>query len=243
VARAFESTVVLISSMTWMQVEAYLQSDDRCVLPLGSTEQHAHISLATDSILAERVAAAAAEPLGIPVFPALTYGITPYFMGYPGTVTLSPATYERVLGEILAGISRHGFRRLLVVNGHGGNSPARPAAEVWAARREGVSIRWHDWWKAPRVRAAIDEEDPAASHASWMETFPWTRVDGVSVPDGHKAPVDLADRDELSPARLREVLGDGSFGGYYERPAEVMERIWSVAVDETRTRLTEGWDT
>jgi creatinine amidohydrolase len=233
---------VLISSMTWMQVEAYLESDDRCVLPLGSTEQHAHISLATDSILAERVAAEAAEPLGIPVFPALTYGITPYFMGYPGTVTLSPTTYERVLTEILGSVRRHGFRRVLVVNGHGGNTPARPAAEAWAARRQGVVLRWHDWWKAPHVRAAIDEVDPAASHASWMETFPWTRVEGVSLPDRHKEPVDLAGRDELSLAGFRQTLGDGSFGGYYERPREVMERIWGVAVEETRAQLTGAWD-
>ena len=60
-----------IAEMTWMQVEAYLKTDNRCVLPLGSTEQHAYISLATDSILSERLALEAAEPLGIPVFPVL----------------------------------------------------------------------------------------------------------------------------------------------------------------------------
>ncbi len=48
--------------MNWMQVEEHLQRDDRVVLPLGSTEQHAYLSLATDSILAERVAVEAAEP-------------------------------------------------------------------------------------------------------------------------------------------------------------------------------------
>ena len=126
--------------MTWMQVEAYLEVDDRCVLPLGSTEQHAYISLATDSILSERVAVEAAEPLGVPVFPPLCYGITPYFMAYPGTVTLSLATYERVIVEILGSLRRHGFRRILVLNGHGGNSPARPAAEAWAVRKEGVEL-------------------------------------------------------------------------------------------------------
>src|SRR5574342_1017507 len=70
---------VKISELNWMQVEAYLKRDDRCLLPLGSTEQHAYLSLSVDSILAERVALEAAEPLGIPVFPALAYGITPYF--------------------------------------------------------------------------------------------------------------------------------------------------------------------
>ncbi|MDE0899036.1 MAG: creatininase family protein [Longimicrobiales bacterium] len=230
-----------ISKMNWQQVESYLETDDRCVLPLGSTEQHAFISLATDSILAERVASAAADPLGIPVFPAQHYGLTPYFMGYPGTVTLSQATYERVLTEILASLRRHGFMRILVVNGHGGNSLARPAVEAWATGREGVEVRWHDWWKAPAVRSAIDAIDPDASHASWMETFPWTRVAGVDLPDAHKPPLGLSDRDQLSPERLREAMGDGSFGGWYERSEDEMNEIWGIAVEETRARLTEGW--
>ena len=52
-----------ISDMNWMMVEEYLKRDDRCVLPLGSTEQHAYLSLSVDSILAERIAVEAAEPL------------------------------------------------------------------------------------------------------------------------------------------------------------------------------------
>lgn len=69
-----------IADMNWMQVESYLQKDDRAVIPLGSTEQHAYLSLAVDNILAEKVALDAAEPLGIPVFPPVNYGITPYFL-------------------------------------------------------------------------------------------------------------------------------------------------------------------
>jgi len=233
---------VKIAEMNWMQVEEYLARDDRCVVPLGSVEQHAYVSLATDAILAERVAIEAAEPLGVPVFPALAYGITPYFMAYPGTVTISPATYERVLTEILGSVRRHGFRRILIVNGHGGNSPARPAAEAWADRREGVELRWHDWWKAPEVRAAIDEIDPVASHASWMETFSWTKLEGVQLPAGHKAAVDLSGRDDLSLSGFRDQIGDGSFGGFYERPDVEMRAIWDVAVRESRRRLTHEWD-
>jgi len=62
-----------------MQVEEYLRDDDRAVLPLGSTEQHAYLSLSVDSILSEQVAVDAAEPLGVPVFPAMPYGPTPSF--------------------------------------------------------------------------------------------------------------------------------------------------------------------
>ncbi|MDX1645672.1 MAG: creatininase family protein [Longimicrobiales bacterium] len=230
-----------IADMTWMQVEEYLERDDRCVLPLGSIEQHAYVSLATDSILAERVALEAAEPLRIPVFPVQSYGVSPYFMAYPGTVTLSAATYERVVEEILASVGRHGFRRIVVVNGHGGNSPARRVAEAWADGVSGVELRWHDWWRAPRVRAAVEAIDPDASHASWMETFPWTRVEGVEPPDDHKVPVTLTDRAELSPSRFRERLEDGSFGGDYTRSDEETAGLWEVAVQEVRQRLTEGW--
>ena len=84
-----------------MMVEEYLERDNRAVLPLGSTEQHAYLSLSVDSILAERLAAEAAEPLDIPVFPVLTYGITPYFRAFPGTITLRVETYLSILRDIL----------------------------------------------------------------------------------------------------------------------------------------------
>ena len=84
-----DNPIYLDYSRYGMQVERYLQDDDRCVVPLGSTEQHAQLSLSVDSILSERVAAEAAHPLGVPVFPVLAYGITPYFQAYPGTVSVS----------------------------------------------------------------------------------------------------------------------------------------------------------
>jgi creatinine amidohydrolase len=146
-----------------------------------------------------------------------------------------------VLVELLGSVRRHGFRRVLVVNGHGGNTPARPAAEAWADGHEGVSLRWHDWWSAPATRWAVDAIDPTASHASWMEGFPWTRVEGVVPPAGRKPPVDVSQREALSLARFRDRVGDGSFGGYYERSEAEMLRLWAVAVEETRVRLEEGW--
>ena len=66
-----------IAEMHWAQVEAYLAHDDRAVLPLGCTEQHAFLSLSVDSILSERVATEAAATLDVPVFPVVAYGIIP----------------------------------------------------------------------------------------------------------------------------------------------------------------------
>lgn len=226
-----------ISDMNWMQVESYLTSDTRCVLPLGSTEQHAYLSLSVDSILAERVAVEAAEPAGVPVFPVLHYGITPYFRAFPGTVSLRMDTYVRLVGDILDSLAGYGFRRFLIVNGHGGNTPAQTYLSEWLAAHPGCQARFHNWWNAPRTWAQVQAIDPAASHASWMENFPWTRLPGIALPDGPKTMIDADYLRTLGPGDARDYLGDGSFGGLYQRSDADMLAIWNVAVQETRDLL------
>src|SRR5205807_8461196 len=114
-----------ISEMNWMIVEEYLKRDDRALLPLGSTEQHAYLSLSVDSILAERLAVEAAESSGVPAFPVLAYGITPYFRAFPGTITLRVETYLSLLRDILDVMAEQGSKRILTLNGHGSNPPAQ----------------------------------------------------------------------------------------------------------------------
>lgn len=229
--------------MDWRAVEDWLAHDDRCILPLGSTEQHAGLSLSVDSILSERVAAEAAEPLGIPVFPVLSYGITPLFTAYPGTITLTARTYLTILSEVLDGLYAQGFRRVLLCNGHGGNGPGAAAGLEFMTRRPDARIRWHDWWNAPRTWAAVQATDPVASHASWMENFPWTRrANAPRPPEERKPMTDTARLRTLSPIAVRAQLGDGNFGGLYQRPDDDMLAIWRVAVEETRALLESGWN-
>jgi creatinine amidohydrolase len=231
-----------VAGMNWMQVEAWLRSDDRCVLPIGSTEQHAYLSLATDNILAERVAVDAAEPLGVPVFPVVAYGITPAFRAYPGTVTLRVSTFLDTLRDILDSLFEQGFRRVLIVNGHGGNTPAMGLVNEWTADHPGARVKFHNWWNAPRVLERVKQIDPVASHASWMENFPWTRLAGIAMPDAQKPMIDWPAISLGGPASVRAALGDGNFGGRYARSDEDMASIWSVAIDETRALLTGGWE-
>jgi creatinine amidohydrolase len=232
---------VNVSAMNWSQVESYLQRDDRAILPLGSTEQHAGLSLSVDSILSHKVALDAAQPLGIPVFPAVPYGLTPYFLAYPGTISLRVETYARLIRDILDSLAGSGFRRILIINGHGGNQPAHAVAIEWMADHPNVQIKFHNWWNAPKTLAKVQEIDPVASHASWMENFPWTRLEGVAVPAEQKPMIDFAWMRLLSPEALRAYLGDGNFGGCYQRPDEDMLAIWRVAVEETRDLLGGPW--
>jgi creatinine amidohydrolase len=230
-----------ISEMNWMQVEAALERDRRAVVPVGSTEQHGYLSLCVDAILAERVAVEAAEPLGVPVFPVLAYGITPYFRRYPGTISLRLDTYHRIVSDILDSLAATGFTRILFVNGHGGNSPGGSILQEWMNDHPGVAVKWHNWWNAPKTAAAVERIDPVASHASWMENFPWTRLAGVALPAGQKPMIDLARMRAMDAYSVREYLGDGNFGGAYQKPDDQMMDVWRAGVEETRAAIEGPW--
>jgi len=233
---------VRIADMNWMQVEEYLKNDDRAVVPLGSTEQHAYLSLMVDALIPEKLAREAAEPLGIPVFPVVPYGLSPYFSAFPGTVSLRMETYLGLIRDILDSLSGAGFRRILFVNGHGGNAPASALASEWMADHPGHKVKTFNWWTAPRTAEKIRETDPIGSHASWMENFPWTRLDGVPVPSGSKVEFEKSRKTVLDPVSIREVLGDGNYGGLYQRSDEEMMAIWEVTVAEAREMMEEDWE-
>jgi creatinine amidohydrolase len=226
-----------------MQVEEYLARDDRIVVPLGSVEQHGYLSLGVDRILSERVSEEAAEPLGVLVMPSLPYGLTPYFAAYPGSPTLRVETYRALLRDLLDSLYYQGFRRVLFVNGHGGNDPGRDAVDAWAAEHGDAQARWHNWWAGERTRAVVDAIDGDASHASWFENFPWTRLPGVEQPQERKPMADISRMRDMDPKEVRELLGDGSLGGLYERPDEDVLRVWAAGVDEVRVLIENGWTT
>jgi len=224
-----------------MQVEEYLRHDDRAVLPLGSTEQHSYLRLTVDCILPERVAIDAAEPLGVPVFPVVPYGVSPYFREFPGSISLRVETHLHIVSDILDSMAHSGFRRILIVNGHGGNGAVQQFAQEWAADHAHCRVIFHNWWNAPLTWAKVQAIDPVASHGSWMENFPWTRVPNLQLPVIQRPMLGLAQVRVLDPVALRKSLGDGNFGGLYQRSDEDMIALWQVAVEETRALLTGSW--
>jgi creatinine amidohydrolase len=106
----------------------------------------------------------------------------------------------------------------------------------------GITVKWHNWWNAPRTSAAVAAVDPDASHASWMENFPWTRLAGVAVPAGRKPPVDLDRLRRLDAAGVRALAGDGNLGGAYEMPDDRALAVWRAGVEETRAAIEGPWN-
>ncbi|WP_457356350.1 creatininase family protein [Roseateles sp. P5_D6] len=146
-----------------------------------------------------------------------------------------------VVHDLLDSLDHQGFRRILIVNGHGGNQPVAAAMAEWMAAHPRTRVRFHNWWNSPKTLAHVKAIDPHSAHASWMENLPWTRLAGVTQPEGRKPPVDYQRYAVLAPDAARELAGDGNFGGAYERPdAEVLE-MWRIAVEETRALINGPW--
>ncbi|EMW0827703.1 creatininase family protein [Klebsiella pneumoniae] len=232
---------MLIQDMNWFQIEHQSQQDDRAILPLGSTEQHAWLSVCTDHILASRLAKDVGEQLNLPVFPGLPFGMAPYFTAFPGTINLQPATYNALISDLLDSLYQSGFRRLFLINGHGGNSPVQPQIHNWLNRHPDARVQLHNWWAAPETIGLVRHYSTNASHASWMENFPWTRLADVSLPEEEKAALQIARLSQLPASEVKKYIGDGNYGGAYQRSDEEMLHIWDIAKRETVALLENGW--
>ena len=228
-----------VHDLTWLQLAARLEQDDRIVLPLGSTEQHAHLSLGTDTIEVERIALEAAGPLGVPVLPALPYGVVPQLAAFPGSPSIRPDTYVAFVTDILDSLVLQGFRRLFVLNGHFGNTVVHEQLRGWQRGQPAVRLAWHDWWAPPAVLALMGEPagSPADGHASWVESFPWVRIPGVVLPARVKPAVALDELAPIDPHDAKALLGDGSYGGAYDLGPARAVAIHDAAVDAARAAL------
>jgi len=104
------------ANKNWMQLEAYLQKDNRVILVLGACEQHGYLSLLTDVKIPEALAQAASLQSDVIVAPSLSFGCSPYFLDYPGTISIRLHTYLDLVEDILRSLYGSGFRKCLILN-------------------------------------------------------------------------------------------------------------------------------
>lgn len=116
---------LMLADLTWTEVRDYAAGVQVVLLPVGSCEQHGQgMALATDIRLATEICRRVSARLfpHVLVAPPLPWGLSDHHMGFPGSITLHPETFYAVIRDIVVSLLGHGFRRFLVVNGHGGNS-------------------------------------------------------------------------------------------------------------------------
>jgi creatinine amidohydrolase len=108
--------------MTVPEVEALLQKSDMVIIPVASLEQHGnHLPIGTDFINGVERSKLIAQERDILVAPVLMAGQSPYHMGFAGTITLRAETILQVHMEAVESLIRHGFKRFVIMNAHGGN--------------------------------------------------------------------------------------------------------------------------
>ncbi len=217
-----------LEDCNWMDVEAYLKQDDRIMIILGACEQHGYLSLLSDAKIPAALADAAGEKSGVLVAPALNFGVSPYFLAYPGTISLRLTTFVEVVADVVRSLHGYGFRRILVLNGHGGNDPARGRLTELSNELPELQVGWYSWWVANSVLDVAHRHGLVPSHANWLENFPFTRV--AEMPEGSK-PIPSY-KGLPGAAKSREIFGDGSFGGEYSTSPGVMDEIFAAAVQD-----------
>jgi creatinine amidohydrolase len=221
------------TNLNWMQIEAYLAEDDRLMLVIGSCEQHGYLSVQTDSLIPHRLAQAASEQSGVLLAPPINFGCSPYFLGYPGTLSLQQSTLSAILKDIFQSAYRQGFRRFLVVNGHGGNTGNKLAVDEIANQLPGFQADWYNWWHSPKVHQIAANYNLQPRHANWLEAFSFTRV--TDLPEGEK---EFPGRiPSIDADTARQKFGDGSLGGHYLAPDDVMDEIFAACTQEILSLL------
>jgi len=123
-----QNSSCLLGDLTWPEAKRRFKEMDMALLPVGSLEQHGpHLPLDVDAFdalyLAQQVAKACAEPRPL-VLPLIPYGVAYHHEDFSGTISISPDTLSRLVYEIGMSAARHGITKLIIINGHGGNSPS-----------------------------------------------------------------------------------------------------------------------
>ncbi len=152
---------------TWKEVESYLKNCKGIILPIGSTEQHGPTgAIGTDALTAQAVALEVGKRTGVLVTPTQSFGMAEHHLGFPGTISLQPSTLLAVLHDLILSLAGHGFERIFVINGHGGNIATAKAAFAQAYNTafnrnlpvaSQLRCKLANWFMAPSVFSKAKE--------------------------------------------------------------------------------------
>ncbi|MGD8719622.1 MAG: creatininase family protein [Candidatus Zixiibacteriota bacterium] len=142
---------------------------DGIALAIGTIEAHGGIPLGTDIIIPESLCEPVARRFGLVVAPTVNYGVTRTLLPYPGSHTVTSETFQKYVTEIFIGFGRMGFRRLVVLNGHGGHLDELKGAAQDAYREADIfTVVLHWWLMAPE--ASVEVYGAEGGHAAAEET-------------------------------------------------------------------------
>jgi creatinine amidohydrolase len=159
-----------LGELSWTEIRDVAATDPVVLLPIGAVEQHGpHLPVHEDSIVAEWVADQLASRNGCLVAPALNYGHSPMFRGYPGNLSLSAQTLRTVTYELLEALVHSGFRRIVLVDNNGGNVAPVTGAAMDVRRDLGILVGHLYPWALGYALMRDQYADPAAAYGHGAE--------------------------------------------------------------------------
>jgi len=241
-----------LADHTWPELGEALGDESVALVPLGSTEQHGpHLPLATDHLIAEALATAAAEETGAVRTPTVTVGVSPHHRQFPGTMWVDPPEFRDYVESFTRNLAYHGIDRVVFVNAHGGN--VQHLREVGRRLHEDETAYAIEWMWDESIPELVDDLfEHNGPHAGPKETAMIT----------HIAP-ELVDADRLEDARDEGLVHldesdavvhgartfydsiDNSANGAFGDPTDVTEekaaRLFEAASDQL-VQLVEWLD-
>jgi len=165
--------VAELARLTWKEAEQALGAAKLALVPVGSLEQHGpHLTLDTDLAVAQALADRLHSDLGVEAVlcPPITYGLSEHHMAFPGTLTLRPDTLLAVFRDLIESLSVWELRRVLVINGHGGNIDVLRLVSRNARRDRGSLVAAIMWAVLAAPEIATRAQSPQYGHACEIET-------------------------------------------------------------------------
>ena len=229
-----------LMDITQPEAEALLRGSGTVIIPTGSVEQHGpHLPCGTDWIAALVFARAVAERLGALVVPFAPMGITPFHMGFAGTVTLRAETFVSVMLDLASSVASHGARRVVILNWHEGNSDAIGVAASRIHHELGLEVL-----KVEACYVARDlygEETGGLTHGGELEVLPVLAYDPALVhveratnpsPPGRGRRIDAVRRNPNVRPVLHDVRQIAATGWYGEGERAVHREAGAVPASQ-----------
>lgn len=139
---------LILHEMSWTEAKEYFTKNDIAILPVGSNEQHGPQNpLGTDHLIAKAIAEETVKQTGVLCVQVIPFGVSSHHKQFWGTVYISPKTFKNYVKEVCLSLSYYNIRKIVIVNGHGGNQCALKelAREL---REKGIFVSIFQWWEA-----------------------------------------------------------------------------------------------
>lgn len=219
---------MMLREVSWFDLKGKITEDTVAVIPVGSTEQHGpHNPLGTDHMIAEKLAEGVKDEAI--VTPTVPVGYSEHHRQFPGTLWVPPQVLQEYVLGILKSLQYHGIKKILIVNGHGGNTfPLMMAAMTM--REQGVFVGIHEWWKASK------EED---AHAGFGETSMNLFLYGHLVSKERARDTTTEWSPPFQGTKIWYDTIDFSDDGTVGRPTKATKEMGEILYNEAVTQLKE----